>query len=241
MKIATSSASFAALIAQGRLTQLEWLDACASELEVDGVVFDAAQFPRTDDDYLAHLKKLATDLGLTVAGYASDALLGPDAARELAVASALGAPLALGKAPARSDDPNAWGAFSEAVKHAAGAAKRANVTLALRAAPGTLCESASDLRRIAKDVDSAWLRFAADTSGGEAGETRHVLLAKTVIAFHATDEIERFDHLERFRGFIVLDGAAPIDDRTKYHALVARFVRLRMRRLEDVAPSAATP
>ena len=68
MKIAVSSAAFAAAFTAGTTTQLEWLDACANELEVDGVVFALADFPRTDAEYLAQLKKSATDLGLTVAG-----------------------------------------------------------------------------------------------------------------------------------------------------------------------------
>ncbi|MBD5634860.1 MAG: hypothetical protein IAI49_10310, partial [Candidatus Eremiobacteraeota bacterium] len=71
MKIACSSASFAQEIRRGDLTQLDWLDLCANELELDGVVFDADHFPRTDADYLAQMKKAAADLGLTVAALAA--------------------------------------------------------------------------------------------------------------------------------------------------------------------------
>ncbi len=55
MKIACSSGAFAGPLAAGSLSQLEWLDACANELEVDGVVFAADHFPRTDAEYLAQL------------------------------------------------------------------------------------------------------------------------------------------------------------------------------------------
>ena len=68
MKIACSTASFERALAEKSLTQLEWLDLCANELEVEGVVFDARHFLRTDDEYLAQLKKLCVDVGLTVAG-----------------------------------------------------------------------------------------------------------------------------------------------------------------------------
>jgi len=56
------------MLARGELTQLEWLDLCASELDLDGVLFDTRHFARTDADYLAQLKKTAVDLGLTVTG-----------------------------------------------------------------------------------------------------------------------------------------------------------------------------
>src|SRR5579862_7300506 len=67
MKLAVSSTSFADDFAGGALTQLEWLDLCAAELEADGVVFELRHFPRTDAEYVAQLKKMAVDLGLTVA------------------------------------------------------------------------------------------------------------------------------------------------------------------------------
>ena len=57
MKIAASSASFATDLAEGALTHLEWLDLCAAELELDGVLLDLAHFPRLDDDYLAQARK----------------------------------------------------------------------------------------------------------------------------------------------------------------------------------------
>ena len=103
MKFASSSGSFAGAIASGDLTQLEWLDLCAAELELDGVLFDARHFPRTDADYFAQLKKTAVDLGLTVAGLAFEGLL-DDAAAWLEAAVALGAPLLVVQAPAASAD-----------------------------------------------------------------------------------------------------------------------------------------
>ena len=108
MKIACSSASFANDLRGGRLTQLEWLDVCANELEVDGVVFVAAHFPRWDGEYLAQLRKLCVDLGLTVAGLEAEALDTAEIAARLDAANALGAPLLLVRAPGASADPEAW-------------------------------------------------------------------------------------------------------------------------------------
>jgi hypothetical protein len=243
MKIACSSASFAGSLKGGTLTQLEWLDACANELEVDGVVFDARHFPRTDGDYLAQLKKLAADLGLTVAALAADDALTGAHEQRLAMADALGAPLVIARAPLARGDAVAWGHFTDGAKDAARAAKRTNVTLAIRSARGTLCESGADLRRLAKDVDSAWLRFAWHDAvlGGADGAA--ALLAKAVIATHDIADIERFAtafgdeaarlnaSLARFRGFVVLDCETGHARRAAYHEALARFADYRARAL----------
>ncbi|HXW77607.1 MAG TPA: hypothetical protein VEJ20_09365, partial [Candidatus Eremiobacteraceae bacterium] len=75
MKVSCCSRSYAPLLRHGSLTQLEWIDRCAA-LRFDGVEFAASHFPRTDDDYLAQLKKLCVDRGLTAASVALDVRLG---------------------------------------------------------------------------------------------------------------------------------------------------------------------
>lgn len=253
VKIAVSSASFANAITAGELTQLEWLDVCANELEADAVVFDAAQFPRTDGEYLAQLKKTAVDLGLAVAGIAADAILGDEGENWLAVADRLGSPLALTHAPPASDDPGAWGAFADALKTRAKDAKRRNVTLALRNAPQTLCPSTADLRRIAKDVDSAWLRFGPDIGVAHVSEGATSILGKSVIVtayvaepatFAAPNDrfaIDLVASLARFRGALLLECTLPAvsepnaDARAALHHAVRRFADLRARALASVS------
>lgn len=248
MKVASSSASFAPAFARAELTQLEWLDLCANELELDGVVFQAAHFPRLDDEYLAQLKKWAVDLGLTVAAVAADGLLQPDGARWLEVARALGAPLVVTRGAAASGDASAWGSFTESLSARARHAKHLNVTLALRDAPETLCVDSADLARAAKDVDSAWLRYALDAQGLAGREAR--ALAKAVIVQHTIGDVQRFateDDVEapslmaglaRFRGFVVLD-AARLDatPRDAYHRAIDRFTTLRARHLAVGVPA----
>ena len=237
------------MLRAGTLTHLEWLDLCANELELDGIVFNAGDLPREDADYLAQLKKLAADLGLSVAAVEAHDAFGDDAQRSLGVALALGAPLLVMRAPAQREDPSAWGEFADAVKTAAGLAKQANVTLALRNAPGTLCTSVADCKRLAKDVDSAWLRYALASDAFGASDDARDLLSKSVIAMHALSQPERFatqddaearaliGSLARFRGFIVLEadtGDAPHD---AYHRAVERFAALRERALLTSAHS----
>jgi hypothetical protein len=249
MKVACSSASFERALADGALTQLEWLDLCANELEVDGVVFESLHFPRGDDEYLAQLKKLAVDLGLTVAGFGADDALAGEAERRIATAAALGAPLVVARAVAASDDPTAWSAFVDGARAAAAEGKRRNVTVAVRNAPGTLCAGASDLTRLAKDVDSAWLRFAPDPTAFGSLDPSAGIVAKAVLCAHTIADIERFataadpaapalvHALRRFRGFVLLDrglGAAP---REAYHAALERFRALRASALAGAAPA----
>ena len=244
MKIACSSATFARELRAGDLTLLDWLDVCANELETDGVVFDVASFARTDVDYLAQMKKAAADLALTVAavesrsGVATDS----DSERALEYAVALGAPVLIVRAPNAPDDANAWGDFTGALKMLASAAKRANVTLGLRNVAGSLCAEPADLPRVARDVDSSWLRFALDL--GDGGEVAAVL-PKTVIASLTIERLDTFatggdpaarraiERLARFRGFVTLernDGAA---NAAAYHAALERFAAERANALSS--------
>jgi sugar phosphate isomerase/epimerase len=237
MKVAVSSAAFRSAISTGTLTQLEWLDLAANELEADGVVFDVRDFPRSDAEYLAQLKKIATDLGLTVAAVAA----GPDAfedAAALAIASALAAPVLVMTAPEATEDPDARVAAIVSLKARARDAKRLGVVLALRNVSGTLCASLDALRRLAYDVDSSWLRFALDPLQIEGGDDPAKLLAQTAIACADIGEPSSFAKsgderaktiagaLERFRGFVVLEGDASHGN-AAYHGALARFSALR--------------
>jgi hypothetical protein len=247
MKIAASSATFARPIGDGAFTQLEWLDLCANELEVDGVVFDLAQFPRTDVEYLAQLKKSATDLGLTVAALSAAGAFTEAAGECLDIAVALGAPLLIGQAPRSNQDFSAWGTFADTVKESSRAAKRANVTLAIRNVPGSLCATSSDLKRLAKDVDSSWLRFACDGSAFGRFDPATDILAKSAIAIHTIGNLATFataadeeatgviTSLARFRGFVVLESAHEPEPRDAYHRAVERFASQRANALLESA------
>ena len=233
MKIAASSASFATDLAEGALTHLEWLDLCAAELELDGVLLDLAHFPRLDDDYLAQVKKMAVDLGLTVAGVAVEP--GADTAHGLEAALRLGAPLLALAAPPASEDPDAWGAFSVTLKVASGLAKRVNVPLALRNVPGTLCASGDDLKRMVKDVDSSWLRFALAAVDLAAVDRGDALLTKTILGTCDVGDIAAFgqpgdplattliEGLHGFRGFVSIDRRDERGGRDAFHAALARL------------------
>lgn len=102
MKLGCSSWSYHAAFRGGRIDLLHWLRICAEDMEVDGVELVDLHFPTTDPVYLRDVKKLCTDLQLTIAGVALTNDFGPDERRRLEiqkvrqwcdVAAYLGAPV----------------------------------------------------------------------------------------------------------------------------------------------------
>jgi sugar phosphate isomerase/epimerase len=206
MKLSCASTAFAHAFDRGDVTQLEFLEKCAREFAFDGVVLDVRHFPRTDGDYLAQIKKMAADLGLDVAAVRDDAFFAAaDVERDatLAIALATGAPLIA--APLQAETACSWSAQLERLSAATSAAKKANVTLALRNAPGTFGASAHDFKHAGKEADSAWLRFGPEPALLDAADDA-IMLAKTVLLWEdAARPFARRDAYAAFRGHLVLD------------------------------------
>ncbi|HUY11901.1 MAG TPA: hypothetical protein VMV73_06535 [Candidatus Dormibacteraeota bacterium] len=215
MKIAWASSAFAAAFERAECTQLEWLDACARSGLCDGVAFDRAHFPRIDADYLAQLKKMAVDLTLTPLALENDAfLLSSREAKEesLRIALAVGAPLLLCRAPALT--AVAYPALASGIAEACGLAKAANVTIALRNERDTHASSEADCKRLAKEADSAWLRFAPESARLDAGSSLAGLAGKSVALLHdVADDATKCLALvgaeaPQYRGYVILDARA---------------------------------
>jgi sugar phosphate isomerase/epimerase len=175
MRIAVSSSTFRRPLETGELTQLEWVERCASVLAVDGVIAALSDFPRFDDEYVAQLRKVAIDLGVVPFGIDAPGLLDPagEAAaldRAVALAQRFGAAVIRTGPPAPGEVPPAT--FAETVragKALSRAAKAANVTVLVMAEPATIAADLGELRHLLKDVDSAWLR-ACPTALVEPGQ-----------------------------------------------------------------------
>ncbi|HYL27724.1 MAG TPA: TIM barrel protein [Candidatus Nitrosotalea sp.] len=230
MKVACASGSLHRAIESGDLTQLEFLDLCARELACDGVVLDVRHFPRSDDDYLAQVKKMATDRGLSVAALAAASFF--SGSRDemdvvLAQAEALGAPLVA--APLASETECAWTDQLERIGTATSLAKARNVTLALRNAPQTFAATTHDCKRVAKEADSAWLRFGPDPLRLDAASEPRALEPNTVLLWSdATLENDRsiaqmLDVFAEFRGHLVLDEASGNASRGLLAEAIARW------------------
>ncbi|HEY1728460.1 MAG TPA: hypothetical protein VGG22_08825 [Candidatus Baltobacteraceae bacterium] len=207
MRLALSTTAFARALAAGELTQLELLDACAGELHVDGVVLDAAQFPRRDADYLAQIKKFCADLALTIVAVRDDALTASESSA-LVLASHLGAPYVLTRMPERGNDPvTRWNEALGIIARAASEAKKLNVTLAVRNVPGSLVADNFELGRLRKESDTAWLCFALDPLAlGAAPDEKvrkHLVLAYTD---SDADQVV-LERLAEFGGFLCVDAS----------------------------------
>lgn len=117
MKLGCSSWSYHAAFRAGRIDLREWLRVCAEELELDGIELVDLHFPTTDPVYLRDLKKLCTDLQLTLSGIAVSNDFGPAERRQREtqkvqqwcdIAAYLGAPVVrvfAGWLPARASEP----------------------------------------------------------------------------------------------------------------------------------------
>jgi hypothetical protein len=198
VRIAVSSSTFRRPFAAAELTQLEWLERCASVLGADGVIAGLSDFPRRDAEYVAQLRKVAIDLGLVPFGLDAPGLLEPGADGGVAVAgrsgeggaagvrrsgdnalswdavfglaSGLGAAVVRTALPAPGEVPPAT--FVEVTgiaKRLSRAAKAANVTVLIAPAPGTLGADLDGVKHLLKDVDGAWLRACPSALIAEVG------------------------------------------------------------------------
>jgi len=213
MKLACASGALDSSFVGGDLTQLEFLDLCAHELACDGVVLDVRHFPRTDGDYLAQVKKMAADRGLTIAALAAKAFFGFEEAEMTAafeVAAAIGAPLLAGELLAETSAP--WSEQLAKLNAATSLAKSFNVTLALRNAGGSFAESTHDCKRVSKEADSAWLRFGPRPDSFGPADDPSQLAGNTVLLWSAASGAaeraiaETLNRFAEFRGHLAVDG-----------------------------------
>ena len=175
VRIAVSSSSFREPLAARTLTQLEWIERCATVLGADGLIFDTTHFPRTDAEYAAQLRKVTIDLGMVPFGLDSPELLQPSGAADdrdsvLALAAALGTAVIRTVLPAPGPvPPESFARAVAAAKALSRAAKAINVTVLLAAAPGTIGADLAGVKHLLKDVDSAWLRACPNALVDDAG------------------------------------------------------------------------
>jgi hypothetical protein len=221
MKLACASGALHREIESGELTQLEFLDLCARELTCDGVVLDVRHFPRTDDDYLAQVKKMATDWGLSIAAVSDSSFFCSEeehVTQVLRQAAILGAPLVA--APLALATQCSWSEQLGRLAVATSLAKRLNVTLALRNAPQTFAAGTADCKRVVKETDSAWLRYGPDPQVLDAVGDAQALAPNTVLLWSGlrqqTEQTVAAATREfaGFRGYVAIDeasGAATTD------------------------------
>ena len=212
MKLACASGSFHRAIENGELTQLEFLDLCARDLACDGIVLDVRHFPRSDDDYRAQIKKMATDRGLTIAALNDPAFFISTPEHMAAVldeALMIGAPIVA--APLGRETESSWSDQLERLNMATSLAKGRNVTLAVRNAPQTFAASTHDCKRVTKETDSAWLRYGPQPDAFDVASDPQLLAPNTILLWsNVGAESDRsiaqtIASFAGFRGHLTLD------------------------------------
>jgi hypothetical protein len=222
------------------LTHLELIETCASRLDVDGIVFARSDFPRTDPEYAAQVKKVATDLGivpvaLDVPGLLDPARPGAERTAAIDLATAIGAALIRVTAGAPGElPPETFARTVTATKAFASAAKAANVTLTIAPADGSLLADLAAVQNLVKYVDSAWLRYdlpAASPERALLGERDRVLVQRVDF-----DEDPGTFAARTRRGWFVLEGDGGDDPIGRLGAALAR-----LRRAEDLGQRPQMP
>ncbi|HTX58232.1 MAG TPA: hypothetical protein VMH02_01060, partial [Verrucomicrobiae bacterium] len=112
-------------------------------------------------------------------------------------------------------------------------AKSLNVTLALRNAPGTFASDTRGCRRVAKEADSAWLRYGPEPSALDAGSDPPELAANAVLLWsQAGDEsaiAAILGEFPAFRGHLALDvrngDASAVQMQNAVHAWRTAFAK----------------
>lgn len=225
MLIAVSSASFGALFGRGSLTHPEWVEACASRLDADGLTFALADLPRTDPEYIAQVRKMATDLALVPIALDAPGLLDPavpDSEREAALALAAGLGVLLLRTtagPPGALPPETFATTAAVAKPFASLAKRAGATILVRPEPGTLVRDTADAKHLAKDVDSAWLRFELPSDVPDRdrlGPRDRVLVERVALGADPAAFVRR-------RAWFVLDGDGGETPFERVAATIAAF------------------
>ncbi len=191
------------------------MELCASRLDADGVVFAQADFPRTDGEYAAQVKKVAVDLGIVPLALEVPGLLDPDVPdedRPAAVALATGTGAALIRVTAGPPGvlpPETFARMVAATKAFVSAAKAANVTLTVAPAAGSLLPGLAEVQNFSKYVDSAWLRYdlpATSPDRAQLGARDRVLIE----SFRLDEDPQLLAPPSR-RGWLVLEGDGGAD------------------------------
>ncbi len=229
MQVCCSSRPFARALRDGSMTQLEWIDLCASDLPLDGIEPCLSHFPRVDDEYAAQIKKLCADRCLTIAGLQTELAFGANVDADIEetkgaidVALVIGAPLLRFSCGQAGGSPGiAWRELIRGLKHASAHAKLRNVTLALEPADGTLVATPDDCRRALKECDSAWLRCGLPLAALASSPAEWApLLTETVLL------VARMNGMPPrapagARGFVTIDDARGAADAAAVREFVA--------------------
>ncbi|MBS7609497.1 sugar phosphate isomerase/epimerase [Candidatus Bathyarchaeota archaeon] len=175
MKIGSTAYSYRKYLSSGAMSLDNFINHCY-EIGLDGIELTAYYFPKTEESFLNHLKRSAFLHGLDISGVAvgNNFCLPEEGKRReqvglvkywIDVAFRLGAPclrVFAGKVPEGYKEEDAFRWTVDALRECVKYAEERGIILALEN-HGGITETAEQVLRILKNVDSEWLRVTLDT------------------------------------------------------------------------------
>ncbi|MCQ9207200.1 MAG: sugar phosphate isomerase/epimerase [Omnitrophica bacterium] len=184
MKIGLCSWSYNRTFASGKMDLEKLLHITAEELKVGGIDIIDVHFKNTEPDYLLKIKKLATDLQITISAVSPGNSFGKDKEEDekaeietvnkwTDIAYLLGAPnlrIFAGWAP-KEKHKELWPKVVNSIKECAKYAATKGITLAIESHNGGgYLPTSVETHKLLDDVTSPWVKLNLDTGNYQDGD-----------------------------------------------------------------------
>ena len=205
MKIGLCTWSYNRSLASKKLTFESMISECAKKLRIGGIDIIADFLPKTDKKYLTGIKKLATDLQLTICCLSPGNNFGQEsqAARDkevegikkwIEVAYILGAPVVRIFAgwPPAGKAQELWQPMVESIRKCIPPAQEAGVSLAIEHHNGGgYLPSSIETLKLIKQIDSPWVGINLDTGNYQDADIYQAIEDSIVYAPHIHAKIHQ--------------------------------------------------
>lgn len=194
MKLGLCTWSYNRTFDAGKLNLEKLLKVCAEELKIGGIDIISVHLSSTDKKYLLKIKKMATDLNITIACLSPSSSFGQpdekgrqeqveDVRKWLEVGIILGAPVLrifAGWPWPKEDAQKLWPYMIECLKKSAQYAEEAGITLAVEPHnDGGFLPSSIETLKMLEEVNSPWVRLNLDT-GNYQDKDNYAAIEKTI-------------------------------------------------------------
>lgn len=205
MKLGLCTWSYNRTFASGKIDLEKLLHVCADELKIGGIDIIDVHFKSQDPDYLLKIKKLATDLHLTISAVSPGNSFGKDNEKDekaevekikgwTDIAYMLGSPnlrIFAGWAP-RERHNELWPKVVKSIKECALYAAKKGITLAIESHNGGgYLPTSIETLRLLEDVNSPWVKLNLDTGNYQDPDMYDALRKSMPHATHMHAKIHR--------------------------------------------------
>ncbi len=205
MKLGLCSWAYNRTFASGKWDLEKLLHVCADELKIGGVDIIDVHFKSTDVDYLLKIKKLATDLQITISAVSPGNSFGKDNPKDEAaeienikkwtdIAYTLGASnlrIFAGWAPKEKHE-RLWPKVVNSIKACADYSAKKGITLAIESHNGGgYLPTSIETFKLLKDVNSPWVKLNVDTGNFQDKDMYEALRKAMPYATHMHCKIHK--------------------------------------------------